>query len=215
MRICKYKTCECCGKELPANRTFFKRRKNKETGKEQLTDICRECEQKLIFQNNWKEGKLKCHKCGQYKDPKEFDQSQSYEIRGYKDYRCKECKSSTNKLLRTNYSDLDKLEKVLQDRWHNAKSRAESKNLPFTITKEFLKTLWENQSSLCAISKIPMTYEIDQGRVFSNVSVDQINPGWGYTPENIQLICSAVNQLKSNWDKDTILYICNQVIANY
>ena len=33
--------------------------------------------------------------------------------------------------------------------------------------------------------------------------------------ENIQLVCSAVNQLKSNWDMDTVVYICNQIVNNY
>lgn len=69
MGIRKYKICECCEQELPANRTFFKRRKNKETGKEELIDVCRECEEKISFENNWKDGKLKCFICGQYKDP--------------------------------------------------------------------------------------------------------------------------------------------------
>ena len=65
------------------------------------------------------------------------------------------------------------------------------------------------------VSKIPMTFEVDKGRIFTNVSLDQKNPGQGYTKDNIQLVCSAVNQLKSNWDMDTVLYICKQVINNY
>ena len=60
-----------------------------------------------------------------------------------------------------------------------------------------------------------MTYELDNGRVFTNVSIDQKNPGQGYTKENIQLVCSAVNQLKSNWDMDTVIYICKQIVNNY
>lgn len=215
MGIRKYKICECCEQELPANRTFFKRRKNKETGKEELIDVCRECEEKISFENNWKDGKLKCFICGQYKDPQEFNQSQSYEIRGHKECRCRSCKTQANRIWRDELSDNDKLDKVLQDRWLNAKTRAESKNIPFTITKDFLRKLWKEQLGLCAVSKIPMTYELGQGRVFSNVSIDQIKPGQGYTCDNVQLICSAVNQLKSNWDKDTVLYICNQVINNY
>ena len=60
-----------------------------------------------------------------------------------------------------------------------------------------------------------MTYELDQGRIFTNISVDQIEPKKGYTKENIQLICMAVNQLKSDFDMNTILYICKQIIQNY
>lgn len=60
-----------------------------------------------------------------------------------------------------------------------------------------------------------MTYELDSGRVFSNVSIDQKIPGKGYTIDNIQLVCMAVNQLKSDFEMDTILYICKQIVNNY
>jgi hypothetical protein len=33
--------------------------------------------------------------------------------------------------------------------------------------------LWNKQNGLCAISKIPMTYEMDEGRVYTNLSIDQ------------------------------------------
>ena len=59
-----------------------------------------------------------------------------------------------------------------------------------------------------------MTYELDSGRVYTNISIDQIEPGKGYTLDNIQLVCSAVNQLKSNWNMDTVLYICKSIIEN-
>lgn len=60
-----------------------------------------------------------------------------------------------------------------------------------------------------------MTYELDNGRVYTNVSLDQKIPGIGYTKNNIQLVCSAVNQLKSNWDMDVVKYICQQIVNNY
>lgn len=59
-----------------------------------------------------------------------------------------------------------------------------------------------------------MTYELDSGRIYSNVSIDQIHQGKGYTEDNVQLVCSAVNQLKSDWDMDTVMYICKQIVNN-
>ncbi len=108
-----------------------------------------------------------------------------------------------------------KLYKIIQDRVLNAKDRAKRKGIPCTITKEFILDLWNKQQGLCAISKIPMTYEIDSGRVYTNLSIDQIIQGKGYTEDNVQLVCMAVNQLKSDWDMDTVLYICQSVIDNY
>lgn len=43
-----------------------------------------------------------------------------------------------------------------------------------------------------------MTFYLDNGRTFTNISIDRITPNLGYTKENIQLVCMAVNQMKSN-----------------
>ena len=214
----KYAICPICGRELPLNRENFKRIKDKSTGKEKYNSICRKCEQQQKEEEQskeWKDGKLLCHICGEYKDPSEFQNHAYYAYRNNKDKRCRNCKQEQNKEARSNYSEETKLYKVLQERWFGARDRAANKGIPFTITKEDLLELWEQQNGLCNISKIPMTYELDNGRVFTNVSVDQKNPGQGYTKENIQLVCSAVNQLKSNWDMDTVLYICKQIVNNY
>lgn len=153
--------------------------------------------------------------CGEYKDPSEFQNHTYYSYRDNKDKRCRKCKQVQMKEARDKYSEDTKLYKVLQERWLAARDRANNKGIPFTITKKDLLELWEQQIGLCNISKIPMTYELDNGRIFTNVSVDQKNPGQGYTKENIQLVCSAVNQLKSNWDMDTVMYICKQIVNNY
>lgn len=214
----KFIICPICGRELPLNREYFKRIKDKHTGKETYNTICRQCEQVQKQQehdNEWKDGKLLCHICGEYKDPSEFQNHTYYSYRDNKDKRCRKCKQVQMKEARDKYSEDTKLYKVLQERWLAARDRASNKGIPFTITKEDLLELWEQQNGLCNISKIPMTYELDNGRVFTNVSVDQKNPGQGYTKENVQLVCSAVNQLKSNWDMYTVIYICKQIVTNY
>ena len=213
----KYAICTICGRELPLNRENFKRIKDKSTGKEKYNSICRECEQqqKEEHSKEWQDGKLLCHICGEYKDSSEFQNHTYYTYRNNKDKRCRKCKLEQNKQARENYSEDVKLQKVLQERWLGAKDRATTKGIPFSISKEDLVELWNNQDGLCSISKIPMTFELDKGRVFTNVSLDQKNPGQGYTKDNIQLVCSAVNQLKSNWDMDTVLYICKQIVNNY
>lgn len=214
----KFIICPICGRELPLNREYFKRIKDKHTGKETYNTICRQCEQVQKQQehdNEWKDGKLLCHICGEYKDPSEFQNHTYYSYRDNKDKRCRKCKQVQMKEARGQYSEDTKLYKVLQERWLAARDRASNKGIPFTITKKDILELWKQQNGLCNISKIPMTYELDNGRVFTNVSVDQKNPGQGYTKENVQLVCSAVNQLKSNWNMDTVIYICKQIVNNY
>ena len=55
---------------------------------------------------------------------------------------------------------------------------------------------------------------MDAGRVYINISIDQIKQGKGYTEDNVQLVYMAVNQLKSDWDMNTVKYICKMIINN-
>lgn len=215
MGIKKFKKCSHCEKELPANKNYFKRIKNKETSKEELSNVCRECENKLLLEENWKDGKLKCFICGEYLDEDNFSHSENYEYRNHKDKRCTKCKTLQNKLARSKYSDDQKLEKTLRNRLDGAKRRAIKKNIPFDLDLEFIRKLWDEQRGLCKVSKLPMTYTLDSGRTFSNVSIDQINPSLGYTRDNIQLVCMSINQLKSDFDMNTVLLICSNVVKNY
>jgi hypothetical protein len=63
----------------------------------------------------------------------------------------------------------------LIQRYHGAKDRAIKKSLEFNITVDYLLEIWNKQKGLCAISGIQMTCLLDEGRIFSNVSIDQIN----------------------------------------
>ena len=59
-----------------------------------------------------------------------------------------------------------------------------------------------------------MTFIMDKGRIYTNVSIDQITPSKGYTESNIQLVCMAVNQFKSDFDLETMLFICKNILEN-
>lgn len=69
-----------------------------------------------------------------------------------------------------------------------------------------LNTEWKDGKLLCHIC--------GEGRIYTNVSIDQIMPSKGYTIDNIQLVCMAVNQLKSDLDMDTILILCSAIVDN-
>lgn len=206
--------CDVCGKWLDKDISNFKRYSVKTNGHNFHT-TCRECEKKIEENTEWKDNKLLCHICGEYLDPSEFDSSKSVnKIRDGKDRRCKKCKREQNKEARTKYSDEERLYKILQSRWLGARDRAKAKSIPFTITKEDLFELWNKQEGLCALSKIPMTFELDKGRIYSNVSIDQIEPSKGYTKDNIQLVCMAINQLKSDFDLNIVYLICKNIVDN-
>ena len=97
-------------------------------------------------------------------------------------------------------------------RFLGAKERAKKFNIPFDITKEYLQYLWDKQKGLCALSGIPMTYKRDGGRTPTNVSIDQINPHLGYTKNNIQLVCMAVNQMKNDLSMEELYMFCESIL---
>lgn len=78
------------------------------------------------------------------------------------------------------------------------------------ITRE----LWCKQNGLCAISNLPMTYIFNNGRIPTNVSVDRIDSKKGYTRDNVQLVCMAINQMKSDLDNNTFYNLCKAVYMN-
>lgn len=152
--------CDVCGRLLDKNISNFRKYSRKTNGLNFHT-TCRDCEDRIKLNTEWKDGKLLCHICGEYKEPSEFTYAgaNKYTLRQNKECRCNSCKLEQRK---------------------------------------------------AAIA----TYDNDVKRIYTNVSIDQIMPSKGYTIDNIQLVCMAVNQLKSDLDMDTILILCSAIVDN-
>ncbi len=84
-----------------------------------------------------------------------------------------------------------------------------------TLTREDLLNQLEKQKGLCALSGIPLTCQLEQGKRFStNASIDRIKAGEEYSPTNIQLVCSALNSFRKDTQLDEFIWFCEQV-TNY
>ena len=76
----------------------------------------------------------------------------------------------------------------------SAQARARKKGLPFTIKMADIHV-----PDTCPILGIPLQRQRGRGGSTSNSpSLDQIVPGLGYVPENIQVISHRANTIKSN-----------------
>lgn len=207
----KVEKCKKCGEVLPLS--YFKKY-SKITDGRYYHALCRSCENEELISENWKDGLLKCHICGEYFPEESFQKHNNYSYRNNRDKRCGKCKSKQNKKARENYSDEQKLDKIILTRFLEAKARAEKKQIDFDLTIDFLKELFFKQKQQCDISKIKMTYELDSGRINTNLSLDRIDSSKGYTKDNIHLVCMAINQMKSDLDIETLLYFCKEIIKN-
>lgn len=102
--------------------------------------------------------------------------------------------------------------RIEYERFHGLKDRSNRKNMDCDIDLQYLHELWDKQKGLCALSGIPMTYYFDSGRVPTNLSVDRIDSGLGYIKGNIQLVCMAVNQMKSDLTIEQLKYFCKSIL---
>ena len=205
----KYRICSKCVKELPLTRKFFKRNSD-----DTFHEMCRECEYCYKRGEEWNGELLKCHKCGKFLPVTEFGSSDHYPYRDNHDARCRNCRTKRANERKKEYSKDVSLTKVLQMRFLAARDRSKKQNLPFNITKEYLKELWDKQNGKCAISGIEMTFGQCNGRIPTNVSIDQINHKNGYTIGNVQLVCMAVNQMKSDMLMEDLYRFCKAIIEN-
>ena len=209
-----YRTCPICGRNLPFSRKFFKRVNRK--GQESLHLVCRECEDKKALEEEWKDGKLLCHYCGEYKPIECFSPNGGgSSIRNNRRSICNECNSKRQRYHDLSLSDNKKLDKCLRFRFLGARSRALNSNIEFNITFEYIKELWNEQKGICALSNVPMTYLLREGRTPTNVSIDKIDRTKGYIKGNIQLVCMACNQIKSDLTEEEMYNCCKKIVKTY
>ena len=209
-----YHICPICNRELPYTRTYFKRKIIH--GKEYLHEICKECSDKERYNKEYSNGLLLCHKCNQYKDINEFSaEGSSSPLRNYRRYICKDCYTKFQRDKDINLNDDDKLIKCLRLRFLGARERALKLNIDFNITLDYIKELWNKQNGICALSGIPMTYLLKEGRIPTNISIDKIDRTKGYTIGNIQLVCMACNQIKSDLTEEEMYNFCKKIVEIY
>jgi len=60
-----------------------------------------------------------------------------------------------------------------------------------------------------------MEHSINKGKLFNNISIDRINSFNGYTENNVQLVCSVVNRMKSNLSLEQFYNVCKLITNNY
>ena len=84
--------CDVCGRLLDKNISNFRKYSRKTNGLNFHT-TCRDCEDRIKLNTEWKDGKLLCHICGEYKEPSEFTYAgaNKYTLRQNKECRCNSC----------------------------------------------------------------------------------------------------------------------------
>ena len=207
------KSCNSCYKNYENEKEYFHKRSNSKDG---LSGTCKHCvlikRHKVCHVNNI--GLILCTSCKIYQDEKNFDSCKTKWFRKQKDLRCKECKHKQYNKRRISNRGNGSLDRLLLDRLRAAKERAKNKNISINITFDYIKELWNKQKGICAISGISMSNIIFEGRVNTNVSIDRIDSSKGYDVGNVQLVCSVINQMKSDLNYQELIFFCKSIINN-
>lgn len=109
------------------------------------------------------------------------------------------------------------LDKAFNYYFIQARGNAKKRNINFDITENDLKSLYEQQDGLCALSGIKMTFKPGTRKRINNtkLSVDRINNSKGYTKDNIQLITWQANMAKGAWTNKQLINMCKNIIKHH
>lgn len=91
------------------------------------------------------------------------------------------------------------------------KQSATKRNLPFEITKEFLWELFLKQNRKCALTDLPLVFGRADVAHETTASVDRIDSAKGYTKDNVQWVWKDINILKSKYENEYFIEMCNLV----
>lgn len=74
----------------------------------------------------------------------------------------------------------------------------------------------DEQNGLCALTGIELTCKLEKGVICkTNASIDRIVAGGPYIPENIQLVCTAVNGFRKDLSVDEFVWWCTKVAGYF
>lgn len=211
-----YKLCTKCKKYKPMTDEYFQCRSNVKCG---YTSHCKDCQKekekkRIRIKPFNKFGELYCHVCKTYKPISEFNTSgKSYKNRNGYSRECKQCESKRKAIYRASL-DNDNVERFLRHLTYGCKTRSLQNKIDYDLSSEFIIELFYKQKGKCAISGLDLHTRLRSGKNTQNASVDRINPLKGYTKDNVQLVCSQVNMMKSNMSSEELYMFCEAIMKN-
>jgi protein-arginine kinase activator protein McsA len=148
-----------------------------------------------------------CSKCKTSKPTTEFNETKTN--KDGLSYLCRDCNRNSSKAYRERhhkrYYDNQKAKRETENVFisqtlYALKTRAAKKGLEVNVTKEYLLHLLQESKYLCNVTGQKMSL-VSHPRKKANAfkaSLDRIDSTKGYLEGNIQWVCWAVNQMKSD-----------------
>jgi hypothetical protein len=151
-----------------------------------------------------------CSLCGAEKPLFEFRNGS----KGRKYRRCKECikiLSAESPKTKPRLAKANKAWRARNRGWSlvsGAKDRAKAKGLPFEITFQEIQA--KVDAGCCEATGIP--FDLTKPRAWNSPSLDQIEPGKGYTHDNTRVVIYAYNVMANVWGEIQILEVAKAIL---
>ena len=134
-----------------------------------------------------------CNKC---KEPKPLTEFKTQRCNAKNPYRLTYCQTCRNK---QQYAAINSdTKKYLNDRYGKLKRRCKTNGTIFTLTKNKLFELWNEQNGNCFYTGVALRCKVGEGYDRNAFSIDKIVPEKGYTNTNVVLCTAKVNTCKSD-----------------
>jgi len=92
-----------------------------------------------------------------------------------------------------------------------ARLRAAKYGREFSLPKGWMKAQYESQGGKCAMTGKPMVKDRDRHAPWAP-SIDRLNSGKGYTPDNCRLIGYIVNCAKNQFTERELIDMCRAIV---
>lgn len=83
-----------------------------------------------------------------------------------------------------------------------ARVRARNKGLEFSLEGHADALQKRIDAGNCELSGVP--FDLSPGRKATSPSLDRIDPSRGYTPENVRIVCHALNAALGDWGESAL-----------
>jgi hypothetical protein len=93
----------------------------------------------------------------------------------------------------------------------NANARGCRRDLPFTITKEYVWELFIQQVGKCALSGLDICFGNAHKKQETTASLDRIDNTKGYIKGNVQWVHKDINRMKNVFAQDYFIGICKLI----
>ena len=150
----------------------------------------------------------KCSVCFT-EQPEENFEKVNHKKGGFTRSYCRSCQQ-----IKSNESKSKTPEMYLKNTYNQLKSKRKDSAYEWNLEVEHLYALWNKQHGRCALSGHNMTWHRGSGKTFYNASLDRKNPDLGYTPDNIQLVCTIVNMMKQSLSDVDFIWWCKSITEN-